>query len=235
MNILEEANEITHGPRREAYGHPLDNFQHTAGLVNALLGHKFKEPLTANDVVAILRMVKESRQVNAPKRDNLVDIAGYAWVDQEITEEAARRGLDAVSDDAVWSAVPEGTPVAVDVSRTPNLWPAQQQANTVAAQWPDNAGAGAPVLVPGRLQLACGCYGMCTSVHAPVVPKETTERVTGALPALGYGYGEPRLFGGVLNKGPQGPRDPSGKPYKALDSGDNDYASGNYAAIDSRP
>lgn len=91
-STLQEAHRLTHGPRRADYGHPLDDYTRTAGMVNAMLSHKLKEPLLAEDVTMIMQCVKLSRHVNAPKRDNMVDEAGYAWATWEIKEERDRRG-----------------------------------------------------------------------------------------------------------------------------------------------
>ena len=90
-SILLEAQEITHGDRREAYGHPADDYQRTAGMVSAMLAHKLKEPITAAEMTMVMCCVKLSRQINRAGRDNTLDLAGYAWCTQEITEEMARR------------------------------------------------------------------------------------------------------------------------------------------------
>lgn len=92
-STLQEAHRLTHGPRRADYGHPLDDYTRTAGMVSALLAHKLKEPLLAEEVTMIMQCVKLSRHVNAPKRDNMVDEAGYAWATWEIKEERDRRGV----------------------------------------------------------------------------------------------------------------------------------------------
>jgi len=90
-SILLEAQEITHGARAQAYGHVIDDFSRTAAMVSALLAHKLKAPLTPNDITMMMCCVKLSRQANKPGRDNMVDLAGYAWCTQEILEEIARR------------------------------------------------------------------------------------------------------------------------------------------------
>lgn len=90
-SILQEAHRLTHGPRQADYGHPLDDYTRTAALVSALLAHKLKEPLTPDEMSLAMVCVKLSRQVNAKKRDNTVDGAGYFWVTQEIIDEQARR------------------------------------------------------------------------------------------------------------------------------------------------
>lgn len=90
-SILQEAQRLTHGDRAKDYGHPLDDYTRTAALVSALLAHKLREPLEPHEAAMIQICVKLSRQVNHPKRDNMVDAAGYAWVAQECVDETARR------------------------------------------------------------------------------------------------------------------------------------------------
>jgi hypothetical protein len=89
-SVLTEAQGLVHGDRNKAYGHPLHDYSRTAGMVNAMLAHKLKEPLTAEDLGLVMCCVKLSRQQNAPKRDNLVDLAGYAECVQWMIDERAR-------------------------------------------------------------------------------------------------------------------------------------------------
>jgi Domain of unknown function (DUF6378) len=56
-----------------------------------LLAHKLKELLTASEMAMVMICVKLSRQVHRPKRDNMTDAAGYAWVAQECVDETERR------------------------------------------------------------------------------------------------------------------------------------------------
>jgi hypothetical protein len=88
MNILEEANSIVHGDRQASYGHPLDDFSRTAKMWSAILGHE----VTPEQVGLCMCAVKISRQINTPKRDNLVDLAGYAATVDMVVEEKAKRG-----------------------------------------------------------------------------------------------------------------------------------------------
>ena len=90
-SILQEAHRLTHGDRQKAYGHPLDDYTRTAAMVSAMLAHKLKEPLAPHEMALVMVCVKLSRQINAPKRDNMVDGAGYCWVSQECLDEAERR------------------------------------------------------------------------------------------------------------------------------------------------
>jgi Domain of unknown function (DUF6378) len=90
-SILLEAQRLTHGDRNANYGHPLDDYTRTAALMSALLSHKLSEPITAEEAGACMCAVKLSRHMHRPKRDNMVDLAGYAWVVWACTEERERR------------------------------------------------------------------------------------------------------------------------------------------------
>lgn len=73
-SILSEAEAIVGGARRADYGTPLANHSRTAALWSVYLGIT----VTPRQVCMMNVLQKVSRDANAPKRDNLVDIAGYA-------------------------------------------------------------------------------------------------------------------------------------------------------------
>lgn len=75
-SILEEAVEITGGERCRDYGHPYDNCKLIAELWQPILGCR----VTPQQVAMCMIQVKIAREQNTPKRDNAVDIAGYAYV-----------------------------------------------------------------------------------------------------------------------------------------------------------
>lgn len=85
--ILEEANHIVNGARQNDYGHPLDNWSKTAEMFSVIFGVE----VTAEKAAMALITAKICRHLNADKRDNLVDIAGYAEVINMITSERKRR------------------------------------------------------------------------------------------------------------------------------------------------
>lgn len=85
-SILEEARRLVHGDRGESYGHPVDDFSRTGRIWGAILGIP---DVTAEQVALCMAAVKISREVNQPKRDNRVDIAGYA---ETLDMVVARRG-----------------------------------------------------------------------------------------------------------------------------------------------
>jgi hypothetical protein len=92
MNILEEAEETIYGDREKTYGHPARNLNTIAGLwtvylVNKEIGGDDPTIITANDVCMMMILLKVSRQANFYKRDNLVDIAGYAALADRLENE----------------------------------------------------------------------------------------------------------------------------------------------------
>ena len=78
--VLAEAIRITDGARQADYGHPRDDFAHTALMWTGILAGKLREgaEVTAADVPLCMIAVKLARQSHRHKRDNLVDIAGYS-------------------------------------------------------------------------------------------------------------------------------------------------------------
>lgn len=73
-NVLQEADRLTAHDRNAAYGHPAEDFKRVAGAFNVLTGHT----ITPEQVAIFMICVKLSRECHKHKRDNLVDIAGYA-------------------------------------------------------------------------------------------------------------------------------------------------------------
>lgn len=72
--ILEEAGKLVDGEREKTYGHPMQNFYDISKMWSAILRTEVSPEQTALCMIA----VKIARQMNNRKRDNLVDIAGYA-------------------------------------------------------------------------------------------------------------------------------------------------------------
>ncbi len=90
--ILEEANSLIYGARQDAYGHPFHDFSRTGRMWGAIFEEGIRQHIAQEietgetkpyvvppDLVGLAMVaVKISRQVNRPKRDNLVDMAGYS-------------------------------------------------------------------------------------------------------------------------------------------------------------
>ncbi len=79
-SILDEAKRITEGTRRAEYGAPADDFARAAQMWTGILAHKLRDGqhVTAMDIPLCMIAIKLARQTHRHKRDNLVDIAGYA-------------------------------------------------------------------------------------------------------------------------------------------------------------
>lgn len=92
--VTVEATRLVHGDRNADYGHPLDDFTRTGRMWAAILGLR---EVTPEQVALCMCALKISRQVHRPKRDNLVDLAGYAETCQMVLEERARRSWQAES------------------------------------------------------------------------------------------------------------------------------------------
>lgn len=88
-SVLREAESLITGDRNKAYGSPTQNFTNTAEIWTALLRHKLKdgETIAPAEVASLMIGLKLARTVGEPKRDNWVDMAGYAGCGYEASEE----------------------------------------------------------------------------------------------------------------------------------------------------
>lgn len=85
--ILDEAKRIVYGERGENYGHPFEDFSRTAKIWSAILDIQ----VTPEQVALCMVGLKISREVNRPKRDNVVDGAGYFENLDMVKKERSRR------------------------------------------------------------------------------------------------------------------------------------------------
>jgi hypothetical protein len=88
-SILDEAQGIIWGDREKTYGEPDVNLKRIASMWNAYLYSKClnaenKTKISAEDVCWMMMMLKAARQMNTPKRDNLIDAAGYIGLIERI-------------------------------------------------------------------------------------------------------------------------------------------------------
>ena len=89
-SVLQEAERLINGQRQSDYGHPIDNFTQTGRMWGAILNI----PDTPAETVGLMMVAaKVSRETNVHKRDNLVDMAGYAGTVEKIVSRRAA-GLD---------------------------------------------------------------------------------------------------------------------------------------------
>jgi len=90
--LLREAEEITCGDRRIAYGDPVTNHERIAAIASAATGHQ----LSAHDVVMVLIAAKMARaRISPMKRDHYVDMMAYAGIAYECA-------MAAPDDDSDW-------------------------------------------------------------------------------------------------------------------------------------
>lgn len=85
LTILEEADAISRdgGERNDGYDHPRPNFEKTAVVWSQILG----KDVTPRQVALCMIGLKLVRDSHKPKRDNLVDIAGYARCAERLDEQ----------------------------------------------------------------------------------------------------------------------------------------------------
>jgi hypothetical protein len=87
--VTEEARSTVREDRIHQYGHPLDFCESVAGHWSVLFGIE----VSAEQVALAMLHFKVAREAHQHKRDNLVDIAGYAEVLDMIHRERELRAV----------------------------------------------------------------------------------------------------------------------------------------------
>ena len=82
-SILAEAEDIVNGSRQSDYGDAANNFHRIANVVNSMYPQL---NINAQQSCAVLMAVKLIREGFRHKRDNLVDLCGYAHIMNEIND-----------------------------------------------------------------------------------------------------------------------------------------------------
>ena len=90
ISILQEALEISGESRQRDYGHPLINHERIAAFWNVQLAGKLTSPIKPREVALMMIALKLAREINTPKRDNILDIAGYVNCIDLIDQKEAR-------------------------------------------------------------------------------------------------------------------------------------------------
>ena len=88
-NVLEEANRLIYGDRVNDYAHPMIDFTALGRHWGAILTREFKHHVDDIDpriVGLMLVAVKVNREAGKHKRDNIVDMAGYAGTVARVVE-----------------------------------------------------------------------------------------------------------------------------------------------------
>lgn len=86
--ILEEAQRMVYGDRQADYGSVTENFSNIARLWSVIVG----KDITPEQVGLMMVTLKVARQMNKPKRDNLVDGAGYFATIEKMYDEQKQKG-----------------------------------------------------------------------------------------------------------------------------------------------
>lgn len=94
-NVLEEAMKIVKGSRNEAYGPPTKDFKKVAAMWTILFGFEVKATQIGPAMIAL----KLCRETNKHKRDNFVDIAGYALCSENVAEDIGNPPLHPTLED----------------------------------------------------------------------------------------------------------------------------------------
>lgn len=81
-SILAEAEDIVNGSRQSDYGDPVESFERIAKIASMIAG----KDLSPEYCCAVLMAVKLVRESFNHKRDNFVDLCGYAYIMNEIKE-----------------------------------------------------------------------------------------------------------------------------------------------------
>lgn len=79
-SVLQEAERIINGPRKEAYGPAKESFNKIAEGWGLIIG----APVTAKQVALCMIWLKVMRHTQSSGRDDLVDIAGYAGLSENL-------------------------------------------------------------------------------------------------------------------------------------------------------
>lgn len=97
--VLEEADAVTRGDRNKDYGSPLGNHSNVAAYWRLWVERKYGivVPFDAEDVCWMNILQKVSREGNARKRDNLVDVAGYVRNVEMVQDEAHENSVAVVT------------------------------------------------------------------------------------------------------------------------------------------
>lgn len=87
-DILEEARKLVKGNRHASYGSAADNFTDIGKIWGVLLGI---DDISPDKVALCMAGLKLAREKFKHKRDNLVDLAGYSMLANDIAENLQKR------------------------------------------------------------------------------------------------------------------------------------------------
>ena len=77
MNHADTAIRLVLGDRNESYGDPAEDYAKVAKMWSGLLHPILKRDITPQEAILMMVLLKMSREVHAPKEDNIIDAHGY--------------------------------------------------------------------------------------------------------------------------------------------------------------
>ena len=88
--LFAEARKLVNGDRREDYGDPMDSFLAIASMWRGYLSLRPDGArIMPRDVCNMMMLLKIARDAHNPKKDNTVDICGYAALADYLTPKVA--------------------------------------------------------------------------------------------------------------------------------------------------
>lgn len=87
-SILSEAHDLVTGDRQKDYGDPVECWDRTAKMFSAYLGIE----VSARQASDMMILVKMSRLANGFHKDSYRDVAGYAWVSDQVGDKPFEHG-----------------------------------------------------------------------------------------------------------------------------------------------
>ena len=81
-SLFEDTSKIINGDRQDTYGNPEDSFKDIAMFWGWYLGIEIKP----EQVAFMMTLFKAVREKNQRKRDNIVDMAGYLAIYDDLTK-----------------------------------------------------------------------------------------------------------------------------------------------------
>jgi hypothetical protein len=133
--VLREAERLITGDRNETYGTPTQNFTNIADLWNVQFRHLLApgKEFSAADVALAQIHVKMARTITQPKRDNFVDLAGYAACGWECVPGEAQPDDDKQSEPEALTGVVRPSPGVYTINVSSSADPGETAAMIRAA------------------------------------------------------------------------------------------------------
>lgn len=86
QSILTEAETLINGPRRVSYGDAKESFVRLAKLFSEVLKQKLTAPITPHESALLLVVLKLSREIGKPDRENRIDGSAYFELADQVAD-----------------------------------------------------------------------------------------------------------------------------------------------------